>query len=166
MYILASIMLLTFVACEQPTSTETDDTNTVETEVVKEKEPKPLTKLDSLDKVNGDKILAAGDEVTKAYISKGTIYLSADKMTDHRFFGYEKPDTESKRLILISVFTDDVEGNPFGCKLGAYYDMYDMSDMDGMDLSYLETVGDFVKIEATKGTDKTIFYFEKKWVDV
>jgi hypothetical protein len=82
---------------------------------------------------------------------------------DHRIFGYAKPDTKSERLLLISVFTNDVENNPFGCKLGSYYDT---SGMDDITLKYKETLGKFIKAVAIdKSNNKTDIYFEKKWIE-
>jgi hypothetical protein len=83
---------------------------------------------------------------------------------DHRIFGYAAPDTKSERLLLLSIFTSDVENNPFQCKLGAYYDT---GGMDGVGLKYAGTAGDFVKALATDNANKTTtVYFEKKWIEM
>jgi hypothetical protein len=61
------------------------------------------------------------------------------------------------------VFTNDIKNNPFGCKLGAYYQT---SNMDDITLKYISTTGDFIKAEAIDKTNKsTTIYFEKKWVE-
>ncbi len=78
---------------------------------------------------------------------------------DHRFFGYEKPDTTSKRVILFSIFTSDVDGNPFDMELGSHYDTNSIEDFT---LKFLSDDGQFSKIEAT-GKNQ-IIYIENKWI--
>jgi len=60
------------------------------------------------------------DRLQQAIIfrSDNSVWLESDIKLDHRFFGYEKPDTTSGKLILFSVFTPDVEDNPYHCPLG------------------------------------------------
>ena len=71
--------------------------------------------------------------------------------------------SNQKRLLLLSVFTNDVENNPFGCKLGAFYDTRSMNELT---LNYIMTIGNFVKATATSKTNNsTTLYFEKKWID-
>ncbi len=125
------------------------------------------TNLDSIDKVNNASILASENNITKAFVflkdGDSTINLTANIRQDHRIFGYSKPDIKSERLLLLSVFTDDVENNPFGCKLGAYYDT---GGMDEMTLKYVSTNGNFVQATATDKTNKsTTIYFEKEWIE-
>jgi len=125
-----------------------------------------LTKLDSIEKENNKSVIASGDNITKAFVSLDTdsiINLTANIRKDHRIFGYAKPDIKSERLLLLSVFTNDVENNPFGCKLGAYYETGRMNDLT---LKYIKTIGNFVKAIASDKTNKsTIIYFEKKWIE-
>jgi hypothetical protein len=128
---------------------------------------KGLTKLDSIEKANNESVISSADNITKAFVflkdGDSTIFLTANIRQDHRIFGYAKPDTKSERLLLLSVFTNDVENNPFGCKLGAYYDT---GGMDELTLKYISTNGNFVKATATdKTNNSTTIYFEKKWID-
>lgn len=82
---------------------------------------------------------------------------------DHRIFGYAKPDLNSDRLFLLSVFTNDVQDNPFQCKLGAYYETIGMKDLT---IKYVSTIGNFVKAKATDNQNRaTTIYFEKKWIE-
>jgi hypothetical protein len=122
-----------------------------------------FSSLDNIDRANEESVINAGENITKAYVisSDSSINLTANIKADHRIFGYEKPDKNSKRLLLISVFTNDVEGNPFGLELGAYYDT---GSMDNLKLKYEETVGDFVKASAIGNNKVTTIYFEKKWI--
>lgn len=100
----------------------------------------------------------------KAYIKKdGSILMSANIKKDHRIFGYKNKDINSEKMMLISIFTNEVEHNPFGCKYGAFYDT---SEMIGMKLKYIATENDFLKIEIIKNK-KTIdeVYMLKKWFE-
>jgi hypothetical protein len=55
------------------------------------------------------------------YKNDNLLYVYDDMHQDIRLFGYAKPDTMSQKMILYSIFTSDVEGNPFNCPFGAYY---------------------------------------------
>lgn len=131
--------------------------------VVKPDQHNPL--LDSIDRANQASVIASGDNITRAYVSRqdSAINLRSNIRIDHRIFGYASPDTTAERLLLLSVFTNDVQNNPFGCKLGAYYDTGGMNDMH---LKYLGTAGGFIKAAAiNQSNEPTILYFEKKWVE-
>ena len=108
-----------------------------------------LTRLDSIDQANRESVVASGDYITKAFVflrdGDSTINLIANIKKDHRIFGYAKPDIDSERLLLLSVFTNDVENNPFECKLGAYYDTYGMGELT---LKCVSTTGNFVQSTA------------------
>ncbi|VBB43666.1 conserved exported hypothetical protein [uncultured Paludibacter sp.] len=126
-----------------------------------------LNKLDSIEKANNESIIASGDNITKAFVflkdGDSTINLTANIRQDHRIFGYAKPDVKSERLLLLSVFTNDVENNPFGCRLGAYYDTGGINELT---LKYNSTTGNFVKATAIdKANNLTTIYFEKKWIE-
>ncbi len=66
---------------------------------------------------------------------------------DHRIFGYEKNDIYSTKMILLSIFTNEVENNPFYCK---YRTFYDTNGMTHLKLKYVATEGDFLNIEIIK----------------
>lgn len=127
-----------------------------------------LTKLDSIEKVNNESVIASGNNITKAFVflkdGDSTINLTANIRQDHRIFGYDKPDIKSERLLLLSVFTNEIENNPFGCSLGAYYDTGGMGELT---LKYNSTTGNFVKATAIdKASNSTTIYFEKKWIEL
>jgi hypothetical protein len=156
-YILTSTIL--FFACGQSNQKKDRQVDT-QAKVV-------FTKLDSIEKVNNERIVASGVYITKAivFLKEGdsTINLIANIRQDHRIFGYAKPDIKSERLLLLSVFTDDVENNPFGCKLGAYYET---AGMDELTLKFISSNGNFVKAVAIDKKNKsTIIYFEKKVIE-
>lgn len=126
-----------------------------------------ISTLSKIDEENNKSILQSGENITKAFVllqdKTRTIRLTANIQKDYRIFGYAKPDITSEKLLLLSIFTTDVKNNPFHCKLGAYYET---SNMNGLDLTYLETTGDFVKALATEKSKKsTTLYFEKKWIE-
>lgn len=125
------------------------------------KEQNLKVKLDSLEYANNKLILESGENVSKAYIilSDSSFSLTADMKKDHRFYGFEKPDLNSKKLILFSIFTSDVDGNPFDLPLGAYYDT---DFVDEMSLKYTGEENGFTKVTDVE-SNKTI-YFERKWI--
>lgn len=129
-----------------------------------------LSRLDSIDQANATTILES-DELTKAQVNLSTkdsiIRLRANIRVDHRFFGYEQPNIQSKKLLLFSIFTNDVQDNPFQLKFGAYYETSGLDDK-GLKLKYLRTKDDFIEAELidVSGYPVTTIYFEKKWVDI
>jgi hypothetical protein len=151
-YILPILILVVLASCKQTTS----DTS--------EKEAPVVSKLDSMDLAHAQSVRRSGDYISKAYVSDGLLYLNANIKKDHRVFGYAKPDTLSERLFLLSVFTNDVENNPFNLAVGAHYelDMYTQ-----LRIKYQSHDARFVKAVATDSVGKkTTLYFEKKWVDL
>jgi hypothetical protein len=145
-----AFVLLLFVNCKSETSSK-----------------KVLTlspELDSIERVHNQSILDSGERITRAYVDSenNRIDLWADIKLDHRFYGYEKPDANSKRLILFSIFTNDVDGNPFGLDLGAYYST---ADVEGGIFTFVSEKDDFVEAEfQDKEGKKTTLYFERKWI--
>ena len=100
----------------------------------------------------------------KAFIEKdNSIWMTASMNKDHRIFGYKNKDIYSEKMILLSVFTNEVENNPFGCKYGAFYDTNGMKDIE---LKYVSIEDDFLKIEIIQN-GKTIdeVYMLKKWFE-
>lgn len=161
-YLLA-LALLFITACGQ---TNSDPVNQPATQAAPDPKATTASKtiLDSIERTNNESVTASGDNVNKAYVNlpDSTIHLSANMKLDHRFFGYAKPDVQSEKLLLLSIFTNDVENNPFGCRLGAYYDT---GGMDDLTLKYMETTGNFVKAVAISKTNVlTTVFFEKKWL--
>jgi hypothetical protein len=123
--------------------------------------------LDSLDKANFRAVSLSGGYISKATIEKdSTIWLRADIRRDHRFFGYEKPGVSSRRLILFSIFTNDVENNPFGCTYGSYYDTNGLDD--SLKLKFVSRIGNFIRAQLIKAdTDRPLIadiFFENKWL--
>lgn len=81
----------------------------------------------------------------------------------YRVFGYESPSLKSKKVILISVFTNEVKGNPFKLKFGSYYHV---SDSDSITLKLITIEGPFAKVNfKNHRNDKGVIYFEKEWLE-
>ena len=101
----------------------------------------------------------------KATVSKSDsiIDLVANIRRDHRIFGYIKPDTSSKKMVLLSVFTNDVEGNPFNCTYGSYYQT---GDMKNIKIKFLSRNGVYIKAAIIKSDSALqIIYIPKKWIE-
>lgn len=125
--------------------------------------------LDSLDEANAKMVSTDASFLQKASISKtdSIIWVIANMKKDHRFYGYEQPDTNSTRVILFSIFTNDVEGNPFNLKYGSSYES-NSSRMQGKRLKYIGTQGNFIKTQLRQESLEQILavlYFEKKWFE-
>ena len=101
----------------------------------------------------------------RATVSKSdsTIWLTANIRRDHRIFGYTKPDTNSRKLILFSVFTNDVKGNSFNCPYGSYYQT---SNMEYMKLNFISKNGVYIKAAIIKNeSTAAIIYILRKWIE-
>jgi len=176
-YIGALILLSLQIACQkkskqvkvQVTATKAIE-KPIQDTVLKERISPKRSKLDSIDHDNAQSVLES-DEVTKAYVKltakDSIIHLHSNIRIDHRFFGYEQADIGSKKILLFSIFTNDVEDNPYQLKLGAYYDTSGLGSK-GSKLKYVGTKGDFVQAKFIDSTDIPVctIYFEKKWVEV
>lgn len=106
---------------------------------------------------------AACNAQTKGYVNLKTkaFYLQSNIRLDHKFFGYAKPVLSSQKLILFSVFTNDVKDNPHKCSLGAYYETSGLPQGDNIE--YMSSGKKFCKMKyVTMSGAETIFYFEKR----
>ncbi|MFC4635787.1 hypothetical protein ACFO3O_17890 [Dokdonia ponticola] len=150
--ILPLLLLLAFASCKKDTS------------ITDEKESRQIAVLDSIDLDHAKSIRTAGDLITKAYIQDSMLYLNANMRKDHRIFGYAQPDTLSERLFLLSVFTNDIEKNPFKLPLGAYYEL---DSYHPIRIKYHAHDEDFIEATATDSLGKKVtLYFERKWVQL
>jgi len=105
------------------------------------------------------------DFIQKAVISRSdsAVNVYQNIRADYRIFGYKSPDTNSKKLLLFSVFTNDVQGNPHNCAYGSYY--YSGA-MDDMRLKFVKKVGDFVEVALLKDNQPvTQMFLHHKWVE-
>jgi hypothetical protein len=112
-----------------------------------------------------NKLFTDNEFINKIEVSKNDSIMSlySSMRLEHRIFGYEKPNTNSKKNILLSVWTFDVEGNPSNCKYGSYYEL---RYSDVWQLKYVGEDQFFVKAEILKlGNKLDTIYIEKKWVE-
>lgn len=110
------------------------------------------------------------DQINEGAIQKAIVYRSDSSLNmfeniraDYRIFGYQKPDTNSNKLLLISVFTNDVKDNPYRCVYGAYYSS---NAMENSRLKYIRKTGDFIEANLIKNeVIVTPIFFQKNWVE-
>jgi hypothetical protein len=94
----------------------------------------------------------------RAQISKSdsVFWVSGEIKCDYRIFGYSAPDINSEKLILFSVFTKDVEKNPYKCSLGAHYDSNAIAEV-----RYIKDTGKFVKTRLlSNGKSFDVFFLK------
>ncbi|SKC03903.1 hypothetical protein SAMN05660477_02579 [Soonwooa buanensis] len=122
--------------------------------------PKPIPPIVEPEELNDDERNTFGVSLSR---KDSTMYLTSNIQHDHRIFGYAKPNIKSEKLILFSVFTDEVENNPSKCRFGSYYEMPHNSNK--FSLKYKNKTKDFVHAILTDSLNKKHdVYFEKEWV--
>ena len=108
----------------------------------------------------------AAQAQTKAYINRETkaFTLVANMREDHRIYGYSAASLRAKKLLLFSIFTSDVKGNPHHLPLGAYYDTHGLKEGDQIKFVSDGPVG-FVKLSfVSAGRGATPFYVQRRFV--
>jgi hypothetical protein len=104
--------------------------------------------------------------IQKAKISlkDSLLWVYQNIRKDYRIIGYEEASIKSKPLILFSVFTQDVENNPYGCYFGAFYSTSDLRLKD-VRIKFKAIQGQFVKTNLIiNNVVTTSLYFERKWI--
>ncbi|KUJ62968.1 hypothetical protein AR687_06130 [Flavobacteriaceae bacterium CRH] len=160
------LISLFFISCKKENQINVIQKTTVDT-ITKIKadsvaKPKIVSadSLEAIEKENAGMILGNEENIQKAYVRKDSlIWLNVDMKRDHRIFGYEKPDSNSKKMLLISIFTNDVQNNPFHLPYGAFYDTSEIK------LKFIENKGDFAKVELLNDDTVKVIYFENKWLE-
>lgn len=105
------------------------------------------------------------EAMQRAVISKrdSIFHVHSNIRADYRIIGYESPDTNTRKMVLFSVFTSDVKNNPFKCPYGSYYDS---AQRDELVIKYVGEQGSFIKAHISgKRKETGAVYFEKKWVE-
>lgn len=161
-----TLIWLLFLSCNNADKTNQRKVAhpTVDSGVVKKSNPeRTLTKADTV--IVGEQDLIAEDQLNKAEVAMkdSLIWLSANMKLDHRIFGYEKPDTNSKKMILLSIFTSDVSGNPYRCPYGSFYET---NEMNGLKLKFVSDGDKFVEVNVKK-EDAILgrVFIDKKWIE-
>ncbi len=127
--------------------------------------PFDMLKADSIDRVNSKSVSQSGKDITRLQVSlsDSSASLTANIRRDHRIFGYETPSVNAARKILISVFTNDVQDNPFRCPMGAYYET---SEMEGMEIKFAGFKNGFARMKILKeAAPVEIVYILRKWIE-
>lgn len=126
----------------------------------------PALKVDSSStKTTGSIETIDSAQMNRARVSRkdSTIWLTAQMRSDHRIFGYERPDTNSKKMFLLSIFTSDVKENPYKCPYGAYYET---SEMNGLKLKLRSNGDQFAEISVNNDDGmKGVVYIQKDWIE-
>jgi hypothetical protein len=116
--------------------------------------------LDSLDRAHTNQIKFADTRAFNAEISKTDSILWTGQSNNPnyviRIFGYEQPSLKSKRVFLISCFTNDVDKNPFDLKYGAFYSTV---FMDSIRLKFISKGTEFSKIQVIRPKLKPEYIF-------
>jgi hypothetical protein len=110
------------------------------------------------------------DSIDRAQMQKATFSLrdslfiiTANIHADYRIIGYSKPDVCSSRQILFSVFTKDVDQNPYHCQYGAFYST--SGGFQNMSIKFRAIFKGFVRADLfVSGRKKGTIYFERRWV--
>lgn len=171
--LLIILLLIGFFSCKN-TSTKTventkNDTVTTKTDgvAVVDQVPIPPKKTIAKDTIRNYK----DTQISEEFFQKAIVDLQDSTLTvyqniraDYRIFGYQKPDTNSRKMIFFSVFTPDVEGNPYQCPYGSYY--YSGA-MQNTKIKYVKKTGAFVEAHLIKDNQllPNPIYFLKNWVE-
>lgn len=167
------LLFITFVGCKSNSNQEVEEkiTDTVKTKTdgvsVSKQDSIHPQKTTAKDTVRNYKDTQMSEEFfQKAIIdlrdSSFTVYQNI--RADYRIFGYQKPDTNARKMILFSVFTSDVKDNPYKCLFGSYYYSGALQDTK---IKYIKNKGSFVETHLIKDNDilPTPIYFLKDWVE-
>lgn len=180
--ILLVVLPLLFIACKKENDTTVVPNTTIQkmvdvpqqitkdSTIASQDQPETTTTapsetpLEIIDRENNEFINDDDGTIQKASIDPrdSSIWIVANMREDHRIFGYEKPSTESKRMFLLSIFTNDVKNNPFHLPYGAYYGT---DEMKNSRLKFNSYQGKFIKAELLKDNQKKIIYFESKLME-
>lgn len=167
-----ALLLIAFFGCKN-TSHKTVEEKTTDTVKAKtdgvaliKQDIVPVKKSAQKDTIRNYK----DTQMSEEFFQKAIIDLSDSSLTvyqniraDYRIFGYQKPDTNSRKMIFFSVFTPDVEGNPYNCPYGSYYYSGAMQDTQ---IKYIKNSGAFVEAHLIKENNilPTPIYILKDWV--
>lgn len=164
------ILLLTLFGCTNATNKKIQTKILDTIAVVKIDEPnnkKPEEKAIKKDTIrNEEATQMSEDSYQKAVInpSDSSLNVYQNIRADYRIFGYRKPDTNSRKMIFFSVFTTDVDKNPYKCSYGSYYSS---SEMENMKMKYVKDVGNFIEAKLIRNENEllTPIYILKSWVE-
>lgn len=104
------------------------------------------------------------EAIQRAVISKrdSSFQVYNNIRADYRIVGYQSPDTNSRKMVLFSIFTSDVKDNPYQCPYGSYYGSPNPEELV---IKYTGDIGAFIKADIGSNGKRATVYFEKKWVE-
>ena len=165
------LISLLFLSCNNRTETNqvkagdttVDRVGTNKAAANKEAEERAVVPANTV-KIGAQEVISE-DQLNKAEVSMkdSLIRLAANMRLDHRIFGYEKPDTNSRKMILLSIFTSDVKGNPYQCPYGSFYET---NEMDGLKLKFISDGDKFIEVNVKK--EEVVLgkvFIDKKWIE-
>ena len=162
---LLSLSLL-LIACKNNNDDTLKETRSNNVEVKTANAEQEDSLIDYLKKLDRENSVGIHDTLfLKGQIQKADslIWITASKYRAHRIIGYELPDVNSKRLIMISGWTNDVQNNPYNLKYGAHY------TSDHKDSIYLKLdsfKGEFARVKIlSKGKPIDVVYLEKRFLE-
>jgi len=124
---------------------------------------KTTSVTDTIRNIGATQMSKEAYQKAKVNLQDSTLIVYGNIRADYRIFGYEKPDTNSRKLIFFSVFTTDVKGNPYHCPYGAYYAT---SEMQNTSIKYISNAGSFIKASLVQAQQvQTPVYILKEWVE-
>jgi hypothetical protein len=103
---------------------------------------------------------ASAQAVGSVFKKTKQFYVPSGIKDDYRFFGYEFPSNNARKLICFSSHRADVNDNYNKCPLGSYYDTNRMKPGDN--ISFIGEVRGFGKmLYVSAAGKKMIFYLQK-----
>ena len=85
-------------------------------------------------------------------------YIPAEAKGPYRIYGYQFPNTTTRKMICFSTNTGDVAANIANCPLGSYYNTSTLKQGDR--ILWLGRAGSYAKMNYITGDGKkTMFYF-------
>jgi len=159
------IVAVLFASCRNEAQHNTDLKNEDSTLVLENKVPNKQVNTKADSKISSSDIKLSSDPEFLQRASVGTdsiIRVVSDIKLDYRIFGFEKPDTNSRKMVLFSVFTPDVENNPYKCPYGSYYGT---PPEDDMKIKFVAKTDDYIKAIVTKDKMQSPVYFHKNWIE-
>lgn len=103
---------------------------------------------------------------TKGFVSHQKDFtVTSPLVSGYKFFGFEKPDEHSKKLIIFSRFIGDNQNNYADLPLGAYIETANLKP--GNRIVYESTEGDFAKLNFISPDNKPIiFYVHRRYIEM
>ena len=102
---------------------------------------------------------------TKGFINREKEFsVTAPLVSEHKFYGYEKPDERSKKVIIFSRFVGDNKNKYANLPLGAYVETANLKPGNRIVFESIE--GGFAKLNfISPGNKPTVFYVNRRYIE-